>query len=210
MALQSSTLSFTYPGERAALRFPALTLAEGESALVLGASGVGKSTFLHLLAGLQSPSEGEIRIRGEALHQLRGEQRARFRARHIGMVFQRHYFLPYLSLAENLRLATQLQGNPVSEKEILHSMEELSIAAIAHKKPGQCSQGEQQRASIARALLQKPALILADEPTAALDDQNSEKVAKLLLALSQKQGSALVIVTHDARLRHHIPKHLAL
>lgn len=205
MLIQSSELSFEYHPERS-FNFPDLSLHPSESALLLGASGSGKSTFLSLLAGLQRPKHGQIKIKGQELTTLSDRDLEKFRAEHIGIIFQKAFFLPYLSITENLLLGAQLQKTSLSKKEVYEQLEALDIRHIAHQKPSSCSLGEQQRASIARVLLQKPALILADEPTSALDDQNAARVAELLHQASLAAESALLIVTHDQRLKSQISK----
>ena len=205
MALQSSELSFKYNAQSSFV-FPPLGLKPAESALLLGPSGSGKSTLLHLLAGLLEPAKGEVTIGAQNLHALKGQARDRFRGEHLGIIFQRSHFLPYLTICENLKLAAQAQNARVSTKQIHHLLDRLNIGALAAKKPSDCSLGEQQRAAIARAILHKPQLILADEPTSALDDHNAQKVTKLLQQMAQEAQAALLIVTHDGRLKEHISK----
>lgn len=209
MVLQSSKLKFAYPNT-AEFHFPDIQLAEGEAALLLGPSGSGKSTMLHLLAGLLPLQSGEIQIKGEEFNQLKERQKEKFRAQNVGLVFQRSFFLPYLSLEQNLMLAGKYQGQKVSKEKVQSLFEDLQIAHLAHKKPSDCSQGEQQRASIARALIQEPALILADEPSSALDDENADKVAELLLSVCANSNSSLLVVTHDQRLKNVISKSFSL
>lgn len=209
MVLQSSKLKFAYPNT-AEFHFPDIELGEGETALLLGPSGSGKSTMLNLLAGLLPLQSGEIRIKGEDFSQLKERDKEKFRAFNLGLVFQRSFFLPYLSLEQNLILAGQYQGQKVSKDRVLGLFEDLQIAHLAKKRPHECSQGEQQRASIARALIQEPALILADEPSSALDDKNADKVAELLLSVCANSNSSLLVVTHDQRLKNLISKSFSL
>jgi putative ABC transport system ATP-binding protein len=128
----------------------------------------------------------------------------------MGIIFQRSYFLPYLSIGENLKLAAQMQGLKISSAQAKNALEKLNVAHVAQHKPANCSVGEQQRASIARAILHEPKLILADEPTSALDDINAEKVTQTLLQVAAEQKAALLIVTHDSRLKNLISKTYAL
>ncbi len=209
MVLQSSELKFSYPNT-SEFDFPDIQLAPGESALLLGPSGSGKSTLLNLLAGLIAPQKGSIIINGTEMYGLKERKKEQFRAANIGLVFQRSFFLPYLSLHENLLLASRYQGHKIKSSEINALFEDLQIGHLSAKKPSECSLGEQQRASIARALLQKPALILADEPSSALDDGNANKVADLLLSLCEQYNSALLVVTHDQRLKAKISKSYSL
>lgn len=205
MSLQSRSLQFQYSAEDQ-FSFPDLDISRGESALLLGPSGSGKTTLLHLLAGLQSPSSGSVQVADQELFALKPARRDAWRGQHIGIVFQKSYFLPYLSIGENLALASSLNGPAPGTRVIRSALEKLGLENLYAKKPANCSIGEQQRASIARALLQRPSLILADEPTSALDDANAEKVASLLRQLAEEQNAALLIVTHDARLKAHFSK----
>ncbi|MGB0977893.1 MAG: ATP-binding cassette domain-containing protein [Croceimicrobium sp.] len=209
MVLQSSNLKFAY-SQSASFDFPDIAIQPGEAALLLGPSGSGKSTLLNLLAGLNAPQAGSISINGIDLQSLGERKKELFRAKNIGLVFQRSFFLPYLSLSENLKLASRYQGNKIDNEQIAHLFEQLQIRHLSNKKPNECSLGEQQRASIARALIQNPSLILADEPSSALDDYNASKVADLLLSVCQKFDSALLVVTHDQRLKSLITKSYSL
>lgn len=209
MVLQSSELQFAYPNTKG-FNFPDISIDAGEAALLLGPSGSGKSTLLNLLAGLIPPQEGKISINNTSLEHLNERAKEQFRARNIGLVFQRSFFLPYLSLLDNLMLASRYQGHKLSQVEIKNIFNQLEISHLASKKPSECSLGEQQRASIARALVQNPALILADEPSSALDDKNAGKVAELLLSTCENYNSALLVVTHDQRLKDLISKSYSL
>ena len=205
MVLQSSELKFSYPSQEA-LEFPDVNLHRGETALLLGPSGSGKSTLLNLLAGLQELQQGSIEGLGQSLKELNPRQLEKFRAKHYGLVFQKSYFLPYLSLEDNLLLAARYQGHKPNLQKIHQLFKDLGIYNLRHKKPAVCSIGEQQRASIARALMHEPPILLADEPSSALDDKNADLVASLLIELCEKHQSALLIVTHDARLKSKISK----
>lgn len=200
MLLQSSGIEFVYP-DGPHLHFPDLELNAGEAVLILGASGCGKSTFLQLLSGLRLPKTGSIKLQGQALHNLKEKQRDQVRARYLGFVFQESHFLPYLSILENLLLPGQLKGRKKEPDSAMAYLEALNLSHITHKKPHHCSIGEQQRASVARVLLEQPALIFADEPTSALDDQNAGLVASLLRESVEQNQSALLVVSHDQRLQ---------
>ena len=171
--------------------------------LLLGQSGSGKSTLLHIIATLLRPSQGEIWFDGQALHRQSGSALDRFRARHIGLIFQKAHFINSLKVLDNLLLARYWAGLPKDKKYCLTLLEELGIADKARQHPSQLSQGEAQRLSVARALLNETRLILADEPTASLDDHNSRLVVELLKTQAQKHGSALLIATHDQRVKAH-------
>jgi len=205
MALQTTNLQFSYDAEKT-FRFPDIRLASADAALIIGPSGSGKTTFLNLIAGLQKASKGEVIVNNQSINKLKGRSLEKFRAEHLGLIFQKSLFLPYLSMLDNMKLIYSIQNRAASKTEIQALFEELNIGHILKKKAATCSIGEQQRAAIARALLQKPSLILADEPTAALDDANAEKVGELLLEMSQSQQRALLVVTHDERLKKLISK----
>ena len=181
--------------------FPDIKLAAGENLLILGESGIGKTTFLHLMAGLLRPGSGSVELMGTKLHDLPIEKLDRFRGQHIGLVFQRPYFVHALTLRENLALIQYLAGKKQDKNRIMEVFDSLGISHKFSEKPYRMSQGEQQRASIALAVVNSPQLILADEPTSSLDDKNSMKVASLLKEQASATGAQLIIITHDQRLK---------
>lgn len=199
--LYTRNLAYAYPNGRT-LRFPDMECAEGNVLLITGGSGVGKTTLLHLLAGLLKPSGGEVQVAGTAIQSLKAGAMDAFRGKHIGIIYQQSHFIAALSVKENLLLA--------GKDRLLEISQKLGIQSLLHKKPAQLSQGEQQRASITRALMQFPQLLLADEPTASLDDENCVAVAKLLAAEAAEQKAALLIVTHDNRLKQLFANHIKL
>ena len=168
---------------------------------VIGPSGCGKTTFLHLLAGLIRPGSGAIRILGQDLAELGGAPLDRFRGRNIGLVFQRFHLLPALSVRENVLLAQRLAGGRVDAGRVVALLEQLGLNGLEHHKPSMLSQGQAQRVAIARALVHSPQLIMADEPTSALDDGHAEQALALLQESAQTVGAALLVVTHDQRVR---------
>jgi ABC-type lipoprotein export system ATPase subunit len=194
----------------ASISFPDFSLPEGEHALIIGQSGCGKTTLLHLLAGMLSPKSGSIKIGETEIKNLSPSQADRFRGNNIGIIFQKPYFIQAISVQENLALASSLGGKPADLNFINHLLEVLGIKHKANSKPGQLSQGEQQRATIARALVNKPKLILADEPTSALDDKNCNAVVELLKAQAAEHNSTLIVVTHDNRLKEVFSKRIEL
>jgi putative ABC transport system ATP-binding protein len=187
-------------GPRPILDSVDLAVDRGEHLLLLGPSGSGKTTLLHLAAGLLTPSAGTIRVNGTAWPADQAG-RDRLRGRNVGIIFQTLRLVSALSLEGNLRLAAGLAGQ--SADGLPRLLDELGLAHRAAARPRSLSQGEAQRAAIARALVARPALLLADEPTSALDDANASRVASLLLASAAREGSTLVVATHDARLRPH-------
>jgi len=202
--LYTRNLAYAYPNGRT-LRFPDMECAEGNVLLITGGSGVGKTTLLHLLAGLLKPSGGEVQVAGTAIQSLKPAAMDAFRGKHIGIIYQQSHFIAALSVKENLLLAG---AHKITR--LMEISQKLGIQSLLHKKPAQLSQGEQQRASITRALVQSPELLLADEPTASLDDDNCITVAKLLAAQAAEQKAALLIVTHDNRLKQLFANHITL
>ena len=176
-------------------------LATGESAAVIGPSGCGKTTFLHLLAGLLKPRTGNISILGNEITEMSGAQLDRFRGQHMGMVFQRLFLMPALTVRQNIELAQRLARKPRDDARIDALLQQLGLAELAHHKPRMLSQGQAQRVAIARALVHGPALVLADEPTSALDDEHARQALTLLRDSTQAAGAALLVVTHDQRVR---------
>ncbi len=188
-------------GEVAALDGVSLAIRAGEAVAVMGPSGCGKSTLLNLVAGLDRPTSGAVRVGGEDLDGLNENGLALFRRHRIGMVFQFFNLLDDLPALDNVALAGQLLGSPakVARTRALELLDELGIAARRNAYPYQLSGGERQRVAVARALMNRPALLLADEPTGALDSRSGEQVMDLLLDLNQI-GQTLLLVTHDQRL----------
>lgn len=188
------------------ISFPDIQVERGESLLILGESGCGKTTLLHLLAALLKPSSGKIFVDDQDLSILSQANADAFRGKNIGLVYQKSYFIESLSTLENLVVSPFAPGYEKATEVARH----LEIDHLLHKLPSKISVGEQQRATIARAILHDPKLILADEPTSALDAPNCEKVAELLKEQARLHNSALIIVTHDDRLRSHVDKKIEL
>lgn len=203
MSLAIRNLGFRYGG-RPILDDFSFDMAPGEQSLLIGASGSGKSTLVNLICGLLTPDAGTISIGGEGMTGIGAAQRDDLRRRRIGLVFQTLKLVSALDLTANLRLAQRLSGHATEGERVTMLIERLGLAHRAHARPRELSQGEAQRAAIARALIGRPDLIIADEPTSALDHANMEKVAALLRDCASEAGASLLIVTHDDRLRDHI------
>ncbi len=195
---------------REVLAIEALSLEQGASQLVSGPSGSGKSTLLQLIAGLQQPLEGTVTVVDTPLAGLRPAALDRFRGRHIGIVFQRLHLLSSVTALGNVLAAQYLAGMPQDERRCLALLDELGVAHRAAARPAELSRGEAQRVALARAVINDPRLLLADEPTASLDDESCEAVASLLLAQAHSRGATLVVATHDARLAGRFEQRLAL
>lgn len=176
-------------------------LEAGRSVAVVGPSGCGKTSLLHLLSGLLTPNSGRIEVLGQNFSDLQGRRMDRFRGASMGLVLQRFHLFRSLSVRENLRLAAKLARVATTDGRIDQLLDSLGIAAVAHQKPQTLSQGQAQRAAIARALVHQPKLVMADEPTSALDDANAEEVINLLKPAVAESGAALLVVTHDQRIR---------
>ena len=188
-------------GETALARLPGLRVGPGQSALVLGPSGCGKTTLLLAIAGLADILGGAVRIGEVELKTLTARARDRFRGREIGLVLQDLHLIPGLSALDNLLLAPFAAGAPQDRGRAIALLEELGLADRAGRPAETLSRGQAQRVAIARAMLLRPKLILADEPTASLDDGACALVADLLIRAAAETGAALVIATHDTRLR---------
>lgn len=168
---------------------------------MLGPSGCGKTTLLSVLAGLLRPSDGTVRIEGQDFYSLPPSTRDRLRGQNFGFVFQTLHLLPSLTLAQNVALAADMAGVKPEPGRLDALLNSLGLTDRSHRKPNALSQGEQQRAAIARAVLLRPRIIVADEPTSALDDANAMAVMDLLEQQAQDTGAALLIATHDNRIK---------
>lgn len=202
MLFESKNLKYSHPGQQS-LTFPDIALQPGESMLVLGRSGSGKTTLLNLLAGLLKPEQGEVMLAGQNLVTMKDQELDLFRGKEIGIVFQKPHLLAALNVKDNLRMAHFFSKK--KGQDIGRLLAELGLEGKAKSSVLTLSEGEAQRVSIARALANSPKLILADEPTSSLDDENTEKVLTLLKTQAAKIGAALIIVTHDQRVKSLVP-----
>jgi lipoprotein-releasing system ATP-binding protein len=182
-----------------------LSVKASEVIAILGPSGSGKSTLLHLLAGLDKPTQGEIYWQGKAIHNLSQNQLAALRLTKLGLVFQHHYLLDELNVFENVTLAGRLKGN-IDHARAINLVEAVGLSHRKGFLPRYLSGGEKQRVAVARALYSRPILVLADEPTGSLDRENSRAIYQLLVDLARREGSAVVMVTHDEGLVKEVDK----
>lgn len=207
--LKTENLSYSY-NQKEWISFPDIHCAADTSHLILGQSGKGKTTFLHLIGGILKSQKGKVIVKGIDIASLGGEELDRFRGDNIGIVFQQAHFINAISVEDNLMLAQRLAGKPTDRHSIKDILGVLNVENKAKSNPKHLSQGEKQRVAIARALINKPAVILADEPTSALDDKNCEEVVKLLESTAKDVDAALIIVTHDNRLVNYFPNQIQL
>ena len=206
--LTTSSIEFSYQGGQP-FSFPDIQLNRNEELLIIGESGSGKTTVLNIIAGLLKPKSGKVIIDKEDIYALNGEALDKFRGRNIGIIFQKPHILSALTVLENLQVANYFAN--ISDNGIIEaSLQELGIAHKKDATVNTLSQGEAQRVSIARALVNHPKLILADEPTSSLDDKNADGVIQLLKQQSKKLNAALVVVTHDQRVKDHIQQHITV
>lgn len=207
--IRTSTLTYRYTGGND-ISFPDIEIEQGAHYLILGTSGSGKTTLLHLLSGLLLPKKGSVQIHDTEISKMSGSKLDTFRGKHIGVVFQVPHFIAALTVSENLQLAQKLPGNAVDKKRIEAVLTQLNLSHKINALPNNLSQGEKQRVSIARAIINKPAVIFADEPTAALDDANTKEVTRLLKETAAESNATLVIVTHDNRLKTEFERKIIL
>ncbi|MGB8507646.1 MAG: ABC transporter ATP-binding protein [Pyrinomonadaceae bacterium] len=177
-----------------------LTIPDGQFAAVVGPSGSGKSTLLGLVAGLDAPTSGEIRIDGEDITRMSEDALANLRGRKIGIVFQSFHLIPSLTALENILVPMEIAGLKQARSRAQSLLEDIGLKARAHHYPSQLSGGEQQRVAVARAFANEPSILLADEPTGNLDSRNGRHVFELMLELNRRRGTTLVLVTHEQEL----------
>ncbi|RVT88397.1 ABC transporter ATP-binding protein [Inhella crocodyli] len=197
-------------GELTILHSLSFTLQARESVAIVGASGSGKSTLLGLLAGLDTPSAGRVRIQGEDLFERDEDGRAELRGRTMGFVFQSFQLLPNLTALENVMLPLELRGDREAEEKARVMLQRVGLGERLKHRPRVLSGGEQQRVALARAFVVKPALLLADEPTGSLDHATGAQVMALMDELNREAGTTLVLVTHDERLAAHCDRRLRI
>ncbi len=203
--VSTTQLSFQYPNSTP-IEFPDIHIEKGQHTLLLGDSGSGKTTLLNILGGLSRPETGLVKINNQDLSLLSNSKLDQFRAQYIGFIFQEAHLLRNLTLLENIKLAQSLAGKRIDLNAIHFILTQLQLDQKSDAYPNELSRGQLQRAAIARSIINKPALLIADEPTAALDDNNTYRVLKLLLSIADTAGSTLLITTHDKRIKDQFSK----
>jgi putative ABC transport system ATP-binding protein len=183
-----------------ALKYVNLSVHKGEFVAIVGASGSGKSTLLHIIGGLERPTSGKVIIDGESIYDYKEDRLAIFRRRKIGFIFQFFNLIPVLNVEENISLPALLDNDKVDKKYLNEIIEILGLTNRRYHLPSELSGGQQQRVAIGRALLNKPSIILADEPTGNLDSKNSKEVIELLTLTARKYNQTLILITHDIHI----------
>lgn len=207
--LSTSTITFTYDHKRI-FNYPEIHCDRGQQLLIYGRSGSGKSTLLHLLAGLIRPDHGHIFIDETDITQLRHGNRDQYRGKKIGFIPQRFHLIPSLDVKDNIVAACYFANKKLNTDRLNNIADTLEIGHLLDRNPNSLSLGEQQRVCIARAIINAPAVLLADEPTSSLDDINTENVMQLLDRACQLDNSSLVVVTHDDRIKNKINHQISL
>ena len=207
--LKTESLTFSYDNSQE-LSFPDIELERGENLLVLGKSGAGKTTFIQILAGLLKPKKGQITLDGNNYQSLSESEMDQFRGSNVGMVFQTPHFVNNISVMDNLLLSLHLSKMGQDKKKIIKLLHKVGLGEKIKVKPSELSQGEKQRASIALAVIKNPKLILADEPTSSLDDENVSKICSLLKVQAEATNAHLILVTHDQRVKSEFSKSIML
>ncbi len=198
--LQVEHLTKTYGAGDTAVRAlddVSLTVAAGEFVAIIGSSGSGKSTLLHLIGGVDRPTSGTVRVNGEDVFDRSDEELAVFRRREVGLVYQFYNLVPVLDVVENMCLPVLMDGRPVNQARLENMLHVLGLEGREHHLPNQLSGGQQQRVAIGRALMNAPAVVLADEPTGYLDSKNSAEIMHLLRKSNRELGQTLIVITHD-------------
>lgn len=190
----------TGPTAVTALDDVSFTVDAGEFVVIVGSSGSGKSTLMHLMGGVDRPTSGTVRLQGQDIFARSDEELAVFRRREVGLVYQFYNLIPVLDVVENMTLPVLMDGRAVNEDRLASLIQTLGLTGREHHLPNQLSGGQQQRVSIGRALMNAPAVVLADEPTGNLDSKNSQEIVELLKMSNKKYGQTLVIITHDENI----------
>ena len=176
------------------------SVEKGEFVAIIGASGSGKSTLLHLIGGVDRPTSGKVYIDGKDIYTLNDDNLAIFRRRQVGLIYQFYNLIPVLNVSENITLPTKLDGREVNKKRLNDLLKTLGLEKRKNNLPNQLSGGQQQRVSIGRAMMNEPAIMLADEPTGNLDSKASEEIISLLRLSNKKYNQTVIVITHDEKI----------
>ena len=198
------------PAAVRALDDVSLTIEAGEFVAIVGSSGSGKSTLMHLMGGVDRPTSGTVRMNGEDVYKRTDEQLAVFRRREVGLVYQFYNLIPVLDVEENITLPVRMDGRKVNEQRLHALVSSLGLKGFEHHLPNQLSGGQQQRVAIGRALMNSPAIVLADEPTGNLDSKNSVEIMRLLRSSNRDLRQTLVVITHDEDVALMAPRVIAI
>ena len=193
-----------------ALNHVSFSVEEGEFVTILGPSGSGKSTLLHLLGGVDKPTFGKVYIGGQSIYEMKERELTAFRRREIGQIYQFYNLIPVLNVEENICLPMLLDHRQTERKDLDELLELLGLTERVNHLPSELSGGQQQRVAIGRALISKPKLILADEPTGNLDQKNSREIIKLFRELNEKYGQTILLITHDEKIAEHAERILVI
>ena len=200
----------TGPAAVRALDDVSLTIEAGEFVAIVGSSGSGKSTLMHLMGGVDRPTSGTVRMNGEDVYKRTDEQLAVFRRREVGLVYQFYNLIPVLDVEENITLPVRMDGRKMNEQRLHALVSSLGLKGFEHHLPNQLSGGQQQRVAIGRALMNSPAIVLADEPTGNLDSKNSVEIMRLLRSSNRDLRQTLVVITHDEDVALMAPRVIAI
>ena len=176
------------------------SVGQGEFVAIVGSSGSGKSTLLHLLGGVDRPTSGKVFVQGEDVYQMNSDQLAIFRRRQVGLIYQFYNLIPILNVKENITLPCELDGRKVDEERLAELIADLGLSDRVNHLPNQLSGGQQQRVSIGRALINRPAIVLADEPTGNLDSKSSDEIVELLKISNRKYDQTIIMITHNLEI----------
>ncbi len=208
--ISTKGLRFKYNQNQQLFNFPDINLSASENLLVLGKSGVGKTTFLHLLAGLIKPQSGNITICQTEINKLSAQKLDKFRGQQIGLVFQKNHAIRSLTVLENLKSRLYFSKNQIQTSVIEDVLKDLDLLELQDRNINELSVGQLQRLGIGMAVIHNPKLILADEPTSSLDDENCSAVIELLFKQAQKNNSNLIVITHDNRVKPYFQNAMTL
>lgn len=208
--IKTENLTFQYSKDNQIFHFPDIDLNSQENLLILGKSGIGKTTFLHLLAGLLPPKQGKIIINNTETNLLSNRELDRFRGKNIGLVFQKKHAITSLTVLQNIQARIFFSKVTIHNNEIDTLLQQLEINHLRNKKTSELSEGQLQRLSIAMAVIHKPKILLADEPTSSLDDDTCKIVVNLLQDQAKQTKAALLVITHDSRIKPYFQNQIIL